>query len=104
MSRRVVTAPRAAEGLRAARKWLLQDGSGAGARRRWQDLRAAQQALRDAPCRWPPSAGLPGYRKLSVSGHQIIYRVSPDTGDNATAGDVTIVAVFGPGQEVTGVD
>lgn len=32
------------------------------------------------------------------SGCRIIYTIDPDTGDSDTAGDVRIVAVFGPGQ------
>jgi len=27
-----------------------------------------------------------------------MFRVSPDTGDNTTAGDVFIIRIFGPGQ------
>ena len=30
--------------------------------------------------------------------HRIVYRVDPDTGESSTAGDVRILAVFGPGQ------
>lgn len=39
------------------------------------------------------------YRQVIVSGHRVIYRVVPDTGDRTTAGDIEIVQVFGPGQD-----
>jgi len=35
---------------------------------------------------------------MVVSGYRVIYRVDPDTGADATAGDVTVLAVFGPGE------
>lgn len=35
---------------------------------------------------------------MSREGHRVIYRVSPDTGSNSTAGDVQVLRVFGPGQ------
>jgi hypothetical protein len=37
-------------------------------------------------------------RELSVEGHRVVYAVTPDTGSNATAGDVLVLRVFGPGQ------
>jgi hypothetical protein len=41
---------------------------------------------------------VPGTRELPVEGHRIVYEVHPDTGNNVTAGDVTVLRVFGPGQ------
>ncbi len=35
---------------------------------------------------------------MSCQGHRVIYEVVPDTGRNATAGNVTVLRVFGPGQ------
>jgi hypothetical protein len=35
---------------------------------------------------------------MTCEGHRVIYRVQPDTGLNATAGDVLVLRVFGPGQ------
>jgi len=41
-------------------------------------------------------------REVPVAGgYRVIYAVTPDTGDNATAGDVEVLRVFGPGQERT---
>lgn len=31
-----------------------------------------------------------------MEGYRILYEVDPDTGDNATAGDVRVLRVFGP--------
>jgi hypothetical protein len=31
-------------------------------------------------------------------GHCVVYVVDPDAGENADAGDVTVLRVFGPGQ------
>lgn len=101
MARRVLVAPRAAEGFRCARNGLTQHGSGPVGHQRWQELKKAKTQIRLAPCRWPISTDLPGKRKFSVEGYQIIYSVEPDTGDNETAGDVNILAVFGPGQEIS---
>jgi hypothetical protein len=43
----------------------------------------------------------PGRREMSCEGHRVVYRVDPDTGSNATAGDVLVLRVFGPGQDRT---
>lgn len=40
-------------------------------------------------------------RERHVEGHRIAYEVEPDTGEDATAGDVTVLRVFGPGQDRT---
>jgi hypothetical protein len=32
-------------------------------------------------------------------GYRVVYEVVPDTNDNATAGDVRVLAIFGPGQD-----
>jgi plasmid stabilization system protein ParE len=98
MPRRVLIAPAAAGDLRDARRWLLQPGSGPDARRRWEALKEVPRGLLDHPYRGRASADHPGYRELAVSGYRLLYQVRPDTGDAATAGDVEIVRVFGPGQ------
>lgn len=98
MPRRVTTAPGAVLALAAARRWLLQPGSGPAGARRWDALREARRSLRDHPYLGGESEEHPGHRQYVVSGYRLIYRVHPDTGDGATAGDVRIVAVFGPGQ------
>ena len=98
MPRRVTIAPAAAEGFRRARLWLLQPGSGPAGLRRWEALREARRRLRDHPYLGTPSADHPGLRQLVVAEHRLIYRLVPDTGDAGTAGDVLILALFGPGQ------
>jgi plasmid stabilization system protein ParE len=57
--------------------------------------------LRQYPYLGAESAEIPGHRQIVVSGYRIIYQVNPDTGDSATAGDIRVVAIFGPGQETT---
>lgn len=98
MARRVTTAPEAVAALRQAREWLLQKGAGPNAHARWEALRTARKQLRTHPYLGARSTELPGRRQLVVSEHRIIYRLDPDTGESATAGDVRILAVFGPGQ------
>lgn len=93
-----MTAPAAAEGLRSAREWLTQPGSGEAGLRQWDSLRRALRNLRTHPYLGPPSADHRDHRQLVVAAHRILYRVDPDTGNAATAGDIRIVAVFGPGQ------
>jgi hypothetical protein len=40
-----------------------------------------------------------GKRRVAVvARHRIVYRVNPDSGDNATAGDVEVLRLYGPGQ------
>lgn len=98
MARKVTTAPQAAEALRRARGWLTQTGAGLNGQARWDALRTARSRLRDHPYLGAPSAEQPGLRQFVVSEHRIIYRMDPDTGDGATAGNIRILAVFGPGQ------
>ena len=42
-----------------------------------------------------------GTRLLVSQRHRIVYRITPDTGDTLTAGDVFLVRIFGPGQSGT---
>jgi hypothetical protein len=53
--------------------------------------------LQQTPCLYARGVR-PGTREISVDGHRIVYVVVPDTGSNVTAGDVTVLRVFGPGQ------
>jgi hypothetical protein len=39
-------------------------------------------------------------RIIVISGDRFIYRVSPDTGDSRTAGDIEIIQIPGPGQDI----
>lgn len=97
MARRVVTSAAAATGLRDARLWLMQPGSGPAGRARWIRLRDARKQLGTLPYSGPASADHPGCRALVVEGYFIVYELDPDTGDSETAGDVTVLAVFPPG-------
>jgi hypothetical protein len=98
MGRSVTIAPGAAIALREARLWLTQEGSGVDGRRRWAELKNARRRLREWPYFGGPSREHAGHRQLVVSGYRILYFVDSDTGDSGTAGNVRIVAVFGPGQ------
>lgn len=90
----------AARDLAAARAWFTQPGAGKRAARRLGVLAAALRDLRDHPCRWPRGEQ-PGTRARHAEGYRILYEVVPDTGDDATAGDVTVLRLFGPGQDRT---
>jgi plasmid stabilization system protein ParE len=100
--RKVIVSRRAAHALKLARAWLLQSGSGEFGRRRWVTLAQTVNRLKDHPYLGGPAHGAPGARVLIVSGYRLIYTVTPDTGDNVTAGDILIVKVFGPGQDDPG--
>ena len=98
MTRRVTTAPGALEALRQAHAWLTQEGSGPQGRARWAALRDRRKRLRTHPYLGTPIEDRPERYLLFVSEHRLIYQVDPDTGESATAGDVRVVAMFGPGQ------
>jgi plasmid stabilization system protein ParE len=98
LTRRLTISYAALGDLEAARAWLMQLGAGNKARARLIAIRDAITALRDTPCLWPVKDH-PGIRQRPVEGYSIAYRVSPDTGHDATAGDVEIVRVFGPYQD-----
>lgn len=98
--RRLAVAGAAARDLLAARQWLTQAGAGERAARRLTALASALRDLRENPCRWSPGEH-EGVRERHVEGHRIAYEVEPDTGEDATAGDVTVLRVFGPGQDRT---
>ena len=98
MPRRLIYAPRARADIDAIRRWLSQPGSGAKARQRLTAIRAAIRRLRQYPCLYPTGEH-PGRRELSCGGgYRVIYRVTPDTGRDKTAGDVRVLRVFGSGQ------
>lgn len=83
--------------LEEIREWLQQPGAGRKAARRLANIMEALAELHTAPCRWSWSVHV-GARQRIVEGYKIIYRILPDTGHDDTAGDVTVVRVFGPGQ------
>jgi plasmid stabilization system protein ParE len=96
--RRLNYLPPAIEDLENIRRWYSQPGSGAAARRRVQLIRAGIRALKKDPVLWPRGAKV-GTRELHVEGHTVVYTVDPDTGLRKTAGNVTVLRVFGPGQD-----
>ena len=74
------------------------------ARRKLEALVDAIEDLRDHPCRFPLGPH-PGVReRLCAGGWRAIYRVVPDSGSDATAGDVQVLRVYGPGQDRSGFD
>ncbi len=99
MVRRVAVTPEAAAAFRNARQWLMQPGSGRAGALRWQKLRGIRKILQRSPYIGPAFAGQPGVRVVVVSDYRVLYQVVPDTGDTQSAGDILIVALFGPGQE-----
>ena len=98
MTRTLTYAPRALRDLEAVRLWFHQAGAGPRSRRRYDNIRAAIDRLIEFPCY--PMGDHPGRREMSCEGHWVIYRVDPDSGSNATAGDVLVLRVFGPGQDL----
>lgn len=34
---------------------------------------------------------------MVILGHRVLFELDPDTGDNTTAGDVTVLRILGPG-------
>ncbi len=99
MARALIYAPEALADLDAAALWLTQPGSGPRARRKLAAIRADIRRLRQHPCLWP-IGDHPTVRELPCDGgYRVLYRVTPDTGSNATAGGVRVLRVFGPGQD-----
>lgn len=99
VARHVFLTPRAERNLSEIREWLSQPGSGRAAKNRLLGLLQAIMGIRDFPCLHRPGIN-PGTREMLHRGYRVIYELRPDTGSNATAGDVHVLAIFGPGQEV----
>jgi plasmid stabilization system protein ParE len=98
VARRLIYAREARDDLEAARAWLTQPGSGPAARRKLAAIRADIRRLQRQPCLWPVGDH-PGVRELAATGgYRVLYKVAPDTGRDETAGDVTVLRVYGPGQ------
>lgn len=101
MPRRLIYAREASDDLQYVRGWLTQAGSGKAARRTLSKIRAEIRRLQESPCLWAISQDA-GTRELpAAGGYRVIYEVIPDTGNNADAGDVYVLRVFGPGQTRT---
>jgi len=90
-------ARQAIEDLTAVRRWQTQPGAGDAGAARVKRIRAAIRRLKAHPCLHPEGERI-GTRELSCERHRIVYRVDPDTGHDATTGDVQVLRVFGPGQ------
>ncbi|MGH7155619.1 MAG: type II toxin-antitoxin system RelE/ParE family toxin [Acetobacteraceae bacterium] len=102
MPRRLILAPRARDDIEAARRWLMQHGSGSAAWHKLDAILAAIEDLRDHPCRFPFGFH-PGVReRLCAGGWRALYQVRPDTGRDETAGDVRVLRVYGPSQDRRG--
>jgi plasmid stabilization system protein ParE len=96
--RALTVSPRAELDLHAIRLWLMQPGAGPIARRRLGAITQAIERLLEQPCLHAVGQHR-GLRELSCGrGYRVIYRITPDTGRNETAGDVLILRIFGPGQ------
>ncbi|WP_372706757.1 type II toxin-antitoxin system RelE/ParE family toxin [Brevundimonas sp.] len=87
---------RARRDLNAIRKWLLQPGSGLKAQLRIARISRALAELQFRPDRWPANTA-PGTRQRLIEGHTIIYKI------DAEAMEVTVMRVFGPCQDRTGL-
>ncbi|MBX3483523.1 type II toxin-antitoxin system RelE/ParE family toxin [Phenylobacterium sp.] len=98
MLRSLVLSDKAKAELGAAKRWLRQPGAGIRAAARLRRIAEALSDLRRHPCRWPESEHR-GVRERSIEGYRILYEVTPDTGRDATAGDVHVLRVFGPHQD-----
>jgi len=97
--RRLRYTDKALADLDAIRGWLTQPGAGQAARRKLMAVRASIRRLRQHPCLYPIGQ-YPDVRELPCDGgYRALYRVTPDTESNATAGDVQVLRVFGPGQD-----
>ena len=97
MPREVTVSPAAGQGMRDARRRFAHPGAGPVAKASWRRLLGIRKRIQAAPCTYLPSPAHPGCRHMICEGYFILYEVVPDTGDNATAGDVQILAVFPPG-------
>jgi plasmid stabilization system protein ParE len=102
MPRRLIIAPRARDDIEAARRWLMQHGSGPAAWAKLDAILAAIEDLRDYPCRFSLGHHSGVRERLCGGGWRVLYRVRPDTGRNETAGDVRVLRVYGPGQDRRG--
>jgi plasmid stabilization system protein ParE len=88
----------ALDDLNDARLWLHQAGAGEKAHKRYRRLTRAIRGLGTHPVRYRRDPDNPAQRIANIGRYRIMYEVTPDTGDNKTAGDVTVLAVLGPGE------
>lgn len=62
-----------------------------------RNLRVAAERMLASPCTYSRSPDHAGCRCIICEGYFFLYEVSPDTESNATAGDITLLAVYPPG-------
>ena len=104
MPRRLELSEDAIHDVNAIRRWLTQPGAGPAALRRLKAVQSSIRGLQQHPCRYPIGDD-PGVRELPCPhGYRALYEVHPDTSRNETAGDVTVLRVFGPGQDRSGIN
>ena len=94
----VSTSPQVREALRRVRAWYTQAGSGPIGRAKWEAVRDTPKKLKQAPYSGGVAPGLPDARQIVVAEHCFIHDIDPDTGLTATAGNVRILLLPGPGQ------
>jgi plasmid stabilization system protein ParE len=75
----------------------MQPGSGREAHDRLRSIRTALRDLGNHPSRLPLGQHA-GVRERFVAGYRLMYIVDPDTGSDHTAGNVTVLRIYGPGQ------
>jgi hypothetical protein len=67
--------------------------------RKLDAILAAIEDLREHPCRFPVGIHHGVRERPCSGGYRVLNRVTPDTGSDATAGDVRVLRLFGPGQD-----
>jgi len=100
MPRKVLMSSAALRAFEQAKDWLLQPGSGPKGAQKWRAMQQIRRRLRGNPYLGPQDLSQPSHRIIVTAGYRFIYRISADTGDSRTAGDVEIVQILGPGQEI----
>ncbi|ACS44157.1 MULTISPECIES: type II toxin-antitoxin system RelE/ParE family toxin [Methylorubrum] len=91
----IVSRP-AADDIASAARWLRQPGSGQTASQRLKLIRRAITDLQFSPLMWP-IGDHPGVRERPVRGYRILYTFAPS--NTGSWGTVTVLRVFGPGQD-----
>ncbi|WP_132095579.1 hypothetical protein [Caulobacter sp. BK020] len=100
MARELVVSPRAeADIVAAADRFFAYAGATPQALKRQEALIEAIRGLVHAPVTFRASLRFDGVRERIVSGCTIYFEVTPDTGENATAGNVLVLHIKLPGQD-----
>ena len=97
MARTVAFTRAAAQDLERVRDWYSQPGAGERANAVVGRILDAIEDLKERPVSWPHGRRM-YTRERPVEGHRIIYRVTPDTDDNRTAGNVQVLRIRRPYQ------